>query len=105
MYIILDNDKIIRNIRKEADQYITTEVLQESDFTGGLNKVLIVDDDGNEMEETNLGLISLYTNDNGETQFSLYKISKEDLRYAQTRSDIEYIAMMADVDLGTEETL
>lgn len=101
MYIILSNDKIIRNLRKEVDQFITDESLKKDDFIGGMDTILVVDDEENETTLYSQDLVNLYTNNDGETVFSFYKIPKEELRYAQTRSDIEYIAMMSDVNLET----
>lgn len=102
--IELENGNILTNLERNVDVFISEIPISKDVFEGGLSVVKIFEDGELLETKTNQELVGLYEDD-GKYIFGFSTILKEDLRYAQTRSDIEYIAMMADVNLGTEETL
>lgn len=103
MKIILSDGRVIDNLTKNLDVYVSKKILDKSMFEGNLRTIKEVLDDGTEVLLKNQKLGSLvYNVENDSWDFVLIEIPLEDLRYAQTRSDIMYIAMMADVELGEE---
>lgn len=105
MRLILNDGYTLTNLTTNVDYFVSQTEISEDIFKNNLVEVIVINDDGTEVTHHNMELAQLFQSPDGEWMFRLQHVSKEDLRYAQTRSDIEYLAMMADVDLGMETTL
>ena len=88
----------IENLALNGNNYISEEELTESTFVRKLHEVTITDSDGKEEKMTNVELISL-RKDGGKTWFVIREIPASVLKERKTQADIQYIAMMADIDL------
>lgn len=103
MKLVLYDGKTIDGLKKNVDVYISNRIIDPYIFEGNLILVKEIYDDETEVELKNLKLIGPAYNSKEDTwEFLLIPIPIEELRYAQTRSDIMYIAMMSDVELGEE---
>lgn len=103
MKLILNDGTIIDNLEKNIDMYVSNQIINSSIFEGNLFLVKEIYDDGVEKELRNMSVIGpIYRPEDDTWVFFLNPVPLEDLRYAQTRSDIMYIAMMSDVELGEE---
>lgn len=89
---------IIDNLRLNGNNYISSTELTEAVFAGNLRQVTITDSDGNINEYTNMELVQLQRYGN-EWWFILRKKSTQQMSDERLRADIDYIAMMTDVEL------
>lgn len=67
-------------------------------FEGNLSHVVIEDSEGNVEEHDNMALVQI-AKYGKEYWFVLRELSAQEIRDAKTQANIEYIAMMADIDL------
>lgn len=73
--------------------------MQEEDFAGSkLDHVIIEGPDGEYEEHDNMALVQI-TEVNADYWFVLREYSAQEIRMAKVNSNMEYIAMMADIDL------
>ena len=80
-----------------GNNYVSGNPLTEADFTGKLEHVTISDGETTTvMEHAELVQCKKYGK---EYWFVLRELSDEELMAAKTQANIEYIAMMADIDL------
>lgn len=102
MIIEFENGKQLLNVSKEPleDVYYSEKPFSQEDYEGSFSQITIYTEDDvvilRNRKMVVLGDIR------GRFGFKLQEIPLEDLRYAQTRSDVMYIAMMTDVELGDE---
>lgn len=96
--ITLSDGTVLHSLFKNGNNFISLEVIDEATFSGKLSYVTI-----NDGEETIIlspaELIRFKKYDDGTYHFVLRKIPKDRLDAIKIQSDIEYIAMMTDVDL------
>ena len=94
--ITLANGTVIDNLRLNGNNFISeTEVTKEM-FEHNLGSVLI--EDGETVEEHgNMDLVQIMKY-NDEWWFVLRDISEAELREAKLRSDLDYLAMMTDIE-------
>ena len=104
--LTLNNGRILSGLRAAGDCYVSKTEIREDMFTGGLRHV-VVTGTPDSAEEAGLGgsgtltgaaLGGIFTVD-GEWYFWLVVPSEEELGRMQDRADIEYIAMMTEVEL------
>lgn len=97
--ITLANGDKITNLKLNGNNFVSERQVTEDMFEGNLSRVIISSEDGS-MEFHNMELIQITTYDNGETwYFILAEIPKAELRLMNLESNMEYVAMMADVEL------
>lgn len=103
--ITLSDGTELVNLKRSADVFISYIIVTDETFKGKLDSVIIshIDEETKKLVEEKLinqnYRIIESDPENFIWKFVLYSIPKEDLRYAQTRSDIEYLAMMSDIEL------
>lgn len=94
--IILDNGIMITDLTLNGNNFISKTEITESAFDGGLTHVVFKNGDYEEHHE-NMELVQI-SQCNGEWWFVLVEIPKTELERRKFRSDIDYIAMMSDID-------
>lgn len=105
--ITLANGEQLTGLYMSGNNFVSTVPLNEETFVGNLKEVIIetmyTDEEtgeSNTYTETHHNMKFTHTvGPTDEYYFILTEIPIEDLRYAQTRSDIEYLAMMTDTEL------
>lgn len=94
--ITLADGTVISDLRLNGNNFISQEPITESMFDGNLSDVVINDGEHDEVH-SNMELIQI-TKMGSEYWFILADIPKERLEKEQMRADIDYIAMMTDVE-------
>jgi len=92
--IELSNGVTLANLEVNGNNYITLEPVSEATFEGGLAPVII---DGEEHEQ--MALVQCVTHSNGKTWFILRDVSAKEIAEAKLRADIDFLALMTDVEL------
>lgn len=72
--------------------------MTEEDFADNLDHITIEDADGNVEELENMELVQV-TKYGKEYWFVLRQLSDQEFKDLKTQANIEYVAMMADIDL------
>lgn len=104
--IELSNGAIIENLKMNCNNFISHSPLDKKTFENNMSPVIISSDDSESNlyitlgTHPNMDLVQL-THEEGSDEwwFVLRDVSEAELQYAQIRSDIEYLAMMTDVEL------
>lgn len=100
--ITLADGTKLENLGLNGNNFISDTKLTEDDFEGKLLNVKIEGktDDGQEIieEHNHMELIQIAQYDDG-YYFALRDLTDEELEKMKMQSDIEYLAMMSDVDL------
>lgn len=87
----------ISNLTMNGNNFISTEVIARSVFENNCSPVVISD---GEKEETHSAMALIHlTEYERETWFALRDMSNSELEAIKNRSDIEYLALMCDVEL------
>lgn len=94
--ITLADGTTISDLRLNGNNFISKKRIRESVFDGNLSDVVINDGEHDEVH-TNMELIQI-TKMGSEYWFILADIPKERLEKEQLRADIDYLAMMTDVE-------
>lgn len=95
--IILSDGTEIDNLSLNGDNFISATELTDSDFAGKLSNVTIV---YGEMEEFHESMELIQCRKYGsEWWFIIRDIPESKLTEMKNRADIEYIAMMSDIEL------
>lgn len=105
--IELSNGVVLNNLRMNGNNFISDSIIEKSIFDHNLSPVVISSDDPNNIDSfieigvhSNMDLVQITYNENTkEWWFILRDVSESELQYAKMRSDIEYLAMMTDVEL------
>lgn len=95
--VTLNDGTEISNLKLNGNNYISTESIDRSVFDGNCSPVVISDGTHDEIHD-NIELVQI-TEVNGEYWFVLRDISAEELARIKMQSDIEYVAMMASIEL------
>lgn len=95
--ITLADGTVIDGLSLNGNNFISAEAIDASIFDGNCSPVLISDGESEETHE-HMDLVQV-TTVGSDYWFILRDLSKDELEQAQTRSDIEYIAMMCGIDL------
>lgn len=97
--ITLSDGTKLENLKLSGNNYISKTKITEDDFKGKLSKVIIENETNKTIEKyEHMELVQIVHYENG-YYFILRELSKDELEKIKTRGDIEYIAMMADIDL------
>lgn len=106
--ITLSDGTQLENLGLNGNNFVSDDEITEEIFDGNLSKVLIegVDEEGNviseEHENMELSQIAHYKDG---YYFVLNDIPQEQIEKMKMQSDIDYLAMMSDIDLDEEEEL
>lgn len=95
--ITLSDGTKLENLRLNGNNFISEAEITEDDFRGKLSKVIIEGKDFKQ-EYNNMELVQIAHYEDG-YYFVLREISQEELDKLKMQSDIEYIAMMSDIDM------
>ena len=100
--ITLSDGTKLKNLRLSGNNYISNTEITENDFKGKLSKVIIkeITDDGQAImqEYEHMELVQIVHYEDG-YYFILRELSAAELKEIKMQSDIEYLAMMTDIDL------
>ena len=95
--ITLADGTVINNLTMNGNNFISNEAIKASIFEANCCPVTINDGTSEEVHE-NMDLVQV-TSVEGKSWFVLRDISEKELEQAKMKSDIEYLAMMCDVEL------
>lgn len=95
--ITLADGTEIENLRLNGNNFISDVPIDAAQFSGNCSPVIIQEGPNEELHE-NMELVQVTPMD-GEYWFVLRDISEDELSKIKLRSDIEYVAMMAGVEL------
>lgn len=95
--VTLADGSVISGLKLNGNNYISKTPVTAEQFAGKLTTVVI--SDGEESQEfTNMDLIHV-TKYADEYWFALRELSEAELKEIKLRADLEFIAMMADIEL------
>ena len=97
--ITLSDDSTLTNLTLNGTNFVSSAYVDEDTFTDKLSYVVISGDDGSTEEYTNLELVRCCLEYDGNYWFAFRQLSDEELTSMKIQSDLEYIAMMADIEL------
>lgn len=92
--IALSNGTELTGLELNGNNYISPEKLTEDTFADGLSPVVI---NGEEHEQ--MALVQCIQHADGRSWFILRDATPEEAAQAKLRSDIDYLALMSDIDL------
>lgn len=92
--IALSNGTELTGLELNGNNYISPEKLTEDTFADGLSPVVI-----NGEEHKQMALVQCIQHADGRTWFILRDVTAEEVANAKLRSDIDFIALMSDIDL------
>ena len=98
--ITLSDGTKLENLGLNGNNFISEAKITEDDFKGKLSKVTVEGKDFKQ-EYNNMELVQIAHYEDG-YYFVLREISQEELDKLKMQSDIEYIAMMSDIDMEEE---
>ena len=96
--ITLADGSVIDNLKLNGNNFISATRVQEEDFAGKLQHVIIEGPDGEHEEHNNMALVQI-TEVHADYWFVLREYSEQEIWMVKVNSNMEYIAMMADIDL------
>ena len=92
--IALSNGTELTGLELNGNNYISPEKLTEDTFADGLSPVVI---NGEEHEQ--MALVQCIQHEDGRTWFILRDVTAEEVAQAKLRADIDFLALMTDVEL------
>lgn len=95
--ITLKDGTQIENLRMNGNNFISQEQINHEIFDGNLGEVTINDGENDEVHE-NMGLVQV-TQMGDEYWFVLIDIPASEIANEKLRSDLDYLAMMTDVEI------
>ena len=95
--ITLADGTVLDNLAMNGNNFISEEAVDASIFDGTCSPVIINDGTSEEIHE-HMELVQV-TNVNGKSWFVLRDIPQKELEQEKLKSDIEYLAMMCNVEL------
>lgn len=95
--ITLANGTVIENLRLNGNNYISDKEITADMFLGNLTMVTINDGEKDTVHE-NMDLVQIMKYDD-EYWFILRTMTKKELQDLKNRADIDYIAMMTEVEI------
>lgn len=102
--ITLSDGTQLANLRLNGNNFVSETELTDDYFKGKLSKVIfegIVEGKEFRQECEHMELVQIVRNKDG-YYFVLRKLSEEELYKIKTQADIEYLAMMTNIDLEEE---
>lgn len=95
--ICLADGTELSNLRMNGNNYISSSVVTEDMFVDNCDPV-VINDGENEESHDHMALIHI-TKYGDDYYFALRDRTKEELDQLKTKADIEYLAMMSDIEL------
>lgn len=95
--ITLEDGTQIENLRMNGNNFISQKQIDPEIFDGNLGEVTINDGENDEIHE-NMGLVQVLQMGD-EYWFVLRDVPASEIANAKLRSDLDYLAMMADVEI------
>lgn len=95
--VTLADGTILDNLTMNGNNFISEETVDATVFDGTCSPIIINDGTSDEIHE-HMDLVQIMDVD-GKSWFVLRDIPQKELEQAKLKSDIEYIAMMCDVEL------
>lgn len=95
--ITLADGTVLDNLTVNGNNFISEEAVDDSIFDGTCSPIIINDGTSEEIHE-HMDLVQV-TVVEGKSWFVLRDIPQKELEQAKLKSDIEYLAMMCDVEL------
>ena len=102
--ITLSDGTKLENLGLNGNNFISETKITEKDFKGKLSKVVFegkVEEKNFKQECNNMELVQIAHYEDG-YYFVLREIPQEELDKLKMQSDIEYLAMMSDIDMEEE---
>ncbi|MBQ9659509.1 MAG: hypothetical protein IJV31_12280 [Clostridia bacterium] len=99
--ITLSDGTEIKDLRKNGNNFVSETEITENDFKGKLSKVIIEGkEDGQKVKEEyeHMELVQVVQYEDG-YYFILRELSERELKDEKIQSNLDYLAMMVDVDL------
>lgn len=96
--ITLADGSVITDLELNGNNFISASKLTEKDFAGKLSHVEYACTDGTIEEHDNMELVQVVKFE-GKYWFVLRELTEAELQAIKTQAQIEYISMMADIDL------
>lgn len=100
--ITLANGTQLKDLKQNGNNFVSETEITADIFNGNLSKVVIEDENGNIQEYEHMELVQIVHYEDG-YYFILRELSKDELERIKTQADIEYLAMMSDIDLEEGE--
>lgn len=98
-FITLSDGTVINNLVKNGDNFISRTEIQEDIFEDNMS-IVKINDGENEEVHSNMALTQITHPNQTEWWFVLRDLTAQELLMRQLTSNIEYIAMMTDVELN-----
>lgn len=95
--ITLSDETVLDNLRLNGNNFISSSEIDESVFDGNCSIVTINDGEKDEVH-MNMELVQI-TKVNDKYWFVLRDVPETELGFVKMQSDIEYIAMMSEIEL------
>ena len=95
--ITLSDETVLDNLRLNGNNFISSSEIDESVFDGNCSIVTINDGEKDEVP-MNMELVQI-TKVNDKYWFVLREVPETELGFVKMQSDIEYIAMMSEIEL------
>lgn len=96
--ITLADGTVIENLKMNGNNFISSTEVTEGMFSDNCSSVVINDGTTDETH-TNMELVQITTPVEGEYWFVLRDLTETELTNLKMQSDIEYVAMMAGIEL------
>ncbi len=96
--VTLADGTVIDGLKINGNNFISLSPIDVAVFNGNCSSVIINDGETDEIH-SNMELVQVTMNDAGEYWFVLRDISEKEMAQIKMQSDIEYVAMMAGVEL------
>ena len=99
--ITLSDGTQFKNLRLNGNNFVSEKEITKDDFKGKLSKVTIEGiENGQEVvkEYERMELVQIVHYEDG-YQYVLRELSQDELFKIQTQANLEYLAMMSDIDL------
>lgn len=97
--ITLSDGSTIPNLTLNGNNFVSKTEITKDMFADKLSDVTIADDTGYVEHHTNMELLQIMVYD-GDYYFIIRDIPAEDLYKMKVQGDLEYLAMMSDIDLN-----
>jgi hypothetical protein len=95
--ITLTDGTVINDLKLNGNNFISSTEIEESIFDGNLLTVTINDGEKDELH-TNMELVQI-TKVDDKYWFVLREVPETELAFVKMQSDIEYVAMMSEIEL------
>lgn len=99
--ITLSDGTQLKNLGLNGNNFISEKEITEADFKGKLSKVIVEGiEDGQDVKQEyeHMELVQIVHYEDG-YYFVLRELSQQELKEIKMQGDIEYLAMMSDIDL------